>query len=114
MFTMASFFAGVGGIDLGFHATGKVDLVYANEFDPYPIQTFEKISRFPSTLAILNKYQPQMFQMSILLRAGSRAKHSLLRAIARVFATKKDAELSSLNSCESFTRKNRASYFWKM
>ncbi|MDY5129380.1 DNA cytosine methyltransferase [Actinotignum urinale] len=42
MFTMASFFAGVGGIDLGFHATGKVDLVYANEFDPYPIQTFEK------------------------------------------------------------------------
>lgn len=41
-FTLASFFAGVGGIDLGFAQTKKVVTVYANEFDPYPIETFEQ------------------------------------------------------------------------
>ncbi len=37
----ASFFAGVGGIDLGFEQTGKFRTVYANEFDIYPVRTFE-------------------------------------------------------------------------
>lgn len=38
----ASFFAGVGGIDLGFEQTGMFETVYANEFDPSPVKTFEK------------------------------------------------------------------------
>ena len=37
----ASFFAGVGGIDLGFEQTGKFRTVYANEVDIYPIKTYE-------------------------------------------------------------------------
>jgi DNA (cytosine-5)-methyltransferase 1 len=37
----ASFFAGVGGIDLGFEQTGKFEVVYANEIDKYPVQTYE-------------------------------------------------------------------------
>ena len=37
----ASFFAGVGGIDLGFEQTGAFKTVYANEFDSYPAKTFE-------------------------------------------------------------------------
>ncbi|PAF55088.1 DNA cytosine methyltransferase [Mycoplasmopsis agassizii] len=41
-FTIASFFAGVGGIDLGFEKTGFFKTVYANEIDPYPVKTFEK------------------------------------------------------------------------
>ena len=41
MYTCASFFAGVGGIDLGFEQTGKFKVVYANEIDPYPVQTYE-------------------------------------------------------------------------
>ena len=36
----ASFFAGVGGIDLGFEKAG-FGTIYANEFDPYPVQTYE-------------------------------------------------------------------------
>lgn len=36
----ASFFAGVGGIDLGFEKAG-FKTVYANEFDLYPIKTYE-------------------------------------------------------------------------
>lgn len=37
----ASFFAGVGGIDKGFELTKAFDVVYANEFDPYPVRTYE-------------------------------------------------------------------------
>ena len=37
----ASFFAGVGGIDLGFQQAG-FDTVYANEFDNYAADTFEQ------------------------------------------------------------------------
>lgn len=36
----ASFFAGVGGIDIGFKQAGFGTL-YANEVDPYPVKTFE-------------------------------------------------------------------------
>lgn len=39
---VASFFAGVGGIDLGFENTKKFRTVYANEYDPYPAEVFNK------------------------------------------------------------------------
>lgn len=42
MLTCASFFAGVGGIDKGFEQTGIFKTIYANEFDSYPVQTYEK------------------------------------------------------------------------
>ena len=38
----ASFFAGVGGIDIGFEMTGFFETIYANEIDNYPAKTFEK------------------------------------------------------------------------
>ena len=41
MINTASFFAGVGGIDLAFEQTGGFKTIYANEFDPYPAKTFE-------------------------------------------------------------------------
>jgi modification methylase bsp6I len=41
MLKCASLFAGVGGIDLGFEIAG-FKTVYANEFDPYAADTFEK------------------------------------------------------------------------
>ena len=41
MLKCASFFAGVGGIDIGFEKAGCFKTVYANEFDPYPALTFE-------------------------------------------------------------------------
>ena len=40
-FKVASFFAGVGGIDLGFESTHAFKTIYANEFDIYPAKTFE-------------------------------------------------------------------------
>lgn len=40
-YSVASFFAGVGGIDLGFAQTGRFSTTYANEVDPYPAATFD-------------------------------------------------------------------------
>lgn len=37
----ASFFAGVGGIDIGFENAKCFDIVYANEFDKFPVKTYE-------------------------------------------------------------------------
>lgn len=37
----ASFFAGVGGIDLGFEKGGDFKTIYANEIDSFPVKTFE-------------------------------------------------------------------------
>lgn len=45
MYTMASFFAGVGGIDLGFLQAGKCKTIYANEFDRYACETYK--ANFP-------------------------------------------------------------------
>lgn len=41
MLRCASFFAGVGGIDIGFENTKYFKTVYANEIDPSPTKTFE-------------------------------------------------------------------------
>jgi DNA (cytosine-5)-methyltransferase 1 len=45
MLRCASFFAGVGGIDLGFEQNKLFKVVYANEFDPYPVKTYELNSK---------------------------------------------------------------------
>lgn len=41
----ASFFAGVGGIDHGFEGNDLFEVVYANEMDSYPVQTYELNSK---------------------------------------------------------------------
>ena len=40
-YSIASFFAGVGGIELGFLQSGEFRVVYANEFDKYAKETYE-------------------------------------------------------------------------
>ena len=42
MYKICSLFAGVGGIDLGFLQTNKCEITYANELDPYAVETYEK------------------------------------------------------------------------
>ena len=40
-YTIAAFFSGVGGIELGFEQTNEFRVVYANEFDKYARQTYQ-------------------------------------------------------------------------
>ena len=42
MYKICSLFAGVGGIDLGFIQTNNCEVSYANEFDKYAVETYEK------------------------------------------------------------------------
>lgn len=46
MYKIASFFAGVGGIDLGFEQMGEFETVWANEFDSFANKTFR--ANFPN------------------------------------------------------------------
>lgn len=40
MYKICSLFAGVGGIDLGFLQTNKCEIVYANEYDKFAVETY--------------------------------------------------------------------------
>lgn len=77
--TCASFFAGVGGIDLGFEQTGRFKTVYANEFDAYPVLTYNenfeikadckdihdvKSSDFPKVDVIMGGFPCQAFSIA--------------------------------------------------
>ena len=53
----ASFFAGVGGIDLGFERTGLFETIYANEFDEYPARTYEENFKVKVDLRDINLVQ---------------------------------------------------------
>lgn len=49
-YKMASLFAGVGGLDLGFELTKKFETVWANEFDAKAAQTYK--ANFKNTLVV--------------------------------------------------------------
>lgn len=59
MLKCASFFAGVGGIDKGFEETGHFVTVYANEFDPYPAETYEKNFKIKVDVRDISKVNPE-------------------------------------------------------
>ena len=55
---LASFFAGVGGIDIGFESTGSFETTYANEIDSYPAKTFEKNFNIKVDCRDIHEVQP--------------------------------------------------------
>lgn len=58
MLTCASFFAGVGGIDLGFENTKYFKVIYANEFDKFPATTYENNSKIKVDCRDIREVQP--------------------------------------------------------
>lgn len=69
-YKLASFFAGVGGIDLGFEQTGNFETIYANEFDPYPVQTFEKNFSLKVDCRDISQVQPEELPTGLDIMAG--------------------------------------------
>lgn len=76
---VASFFAGVGGLDLGFEQTGAFETIYANELDEYPAKTYEanfsvkvdcrdindvKVSEIPDFDVMLGGFPCQSFSLA--------------------------------------------------
>lgn len=68
--TCASFFAGVGGIDLGFEQTGNFKVVYANEFDPYPVKTYELNSKLKVDCRDIHEVKPEQIPDFDVMLAG--------------------------------------------
>ena len=61
LMTCASFFAGVGGIDLGFEQTGRFKVLYANEFDTYPVLTYNENFEIKADCKDIHDVQPEDF-----------------------------------------------------
>lgn len=68
-FTCASFFAGVGGIDLGFKQNG-FKTIYANEFDVFPKTTFEENFDTPVDCRDINIVQNKEIPNFNIMLAG--------------------------------------------
>lgn len=106
MLRCASFFAGVGGIDMGFESTGYFKTVYANEFDPYPVETFEKnfgiqvdcrdihevqATEIPDFDVMLAGFPCQAFSIAGLRRGfdDEKGRGTLFFELVRIFKAKK-------------------------
>lgn len=106
MYSVASFFAGVGGIDLGFELTKKARTIYANEIDSYPIQTFEanfsikvdqrdicdvKASEVPNIDIILGGFPCQAFSIAGYRKGfeDEKGRGTLFFEILRIIKAKK-------------------------
>lgn len=102
----ASFFAGVGGIDLGFEQAGAFEVIYANEFDEYAVKTYEanhktkvdcrdineiQIDEIPDFDVMLGGFPCQAFSIAGL-REGfndSKGRGELFFQLERIFLAKK-------------------------
>lgn len=70
MLRCASFFAGVGGIDLGFENAKAFKVVYANEFDPYPVKTYELNSKIKIDCRDINEVKSEEIPDFDVMLAG--------------------------------------------
>lgn len=106
MYTCASFFAGVGGIDKGFENTGIFKTIYVNEFDPYPVKTYEKnfdlkvdcrdikdvkVSEIPDFQVMLAGFPCQAFSVAGYRKGfdDEKGRGTLFFELVRIFKAKK-------------------------
>lgn len=106
MLKCASFFAGVGGIDKGFEETGEFKTIYANEFDKYPVETYNlnsdikadcrdihdvKASEIPDFDVMLAGFPCQAFSIAGLRKGfdDEKGRGTLFFELVRIFKEKK-------------------------
>ena len=104
-FRVASFFAGVGGIDLGFSLT-RCQIVYANEFDLYAVKTYNlnfphpadcrdihavKAEELPDMDILVGGFPCQAFSIAGLRQGchDEKGRGSLFFELARILYAKK-------------------------
>ena len=97
MFTVASFFSGVGGIDLGFSQTGKCKTVYANEFDSYAAETFEL--NFPIKIDVrdINEVSSDEIPKTDIVVGGFPCQAFSIAGLQQGFKDEKAGVIFSLN-----------------
>ena len=115
MFSVASFFAGVGGIDLGFEETGEFKTVYANEFDSYASETFEmnyptvKVDQRDIHLVPVEDVPKQMLLLVVFL-----VRHFPLQDIDKDLRIRREEENFSLSLCVWSKQTNQELHYLKM
>lgn len=99
----ASFFAGVGGIDLGFEQSGMFKIIYANEIDKYAIKTYKqfktkidnqdicnvKIENLPKFDVMLAGFPCQSFSIAGYRKGFKDKRGELFFQLERIFNAKK-------------------------
>ena len=95
MLRCASFFAGVGGIDLGFEQNKLFKVVYANEFDPYPVKTYELNSKLKVDCRDIKDVKASEIPILMFYWLDSPAKRSALPGTARASTMRKAEALFS-------------------
>lgn len=105
-FRVASLFAGVGGIDLGFSLTNTCQIVYANEFDSYAVKTYDlnfphpadfrdihavKAEELPDMDILVGGFPCQAFSIAGLRQGchDEKGRGSLFFELARILYAKK-------------------------
>lgn len=103
---VASFFAGVGGIDLGFEQTGIFEVIYANEIDKYAVKTYEanfpikvdcrdindvRASQIPNFSVMLAGFPCQAFSLAGYRQGfnDEKGRGTLFFELVRIIKTKK-------------------------
>lgn len=69
-YTCASFFSGVGGIDIGFEKTGHFKTIYANEFDSFPAKTMENNFNLKIDIKDIKEVKPNDFEDVDVIMGG--------------------------------------------
>ncbi len=66
---VVSLFSGAGGLDLGFHQQGY-DIIWANDFDKFAVQTYNKNFSKPAVLGDLNEIELDSIPVADVLIGG--------------------------------------------
>ena len=115
MFSVASFFAGVGGIDLGFEETGEFKTVYANEFDSYASETFEM--NYPTVKVDqrdIHLVPVEDVPKTDVIIGGFLVRHFPLQDIDKDLRIRREEENFSLSLCVWSKQTNQELHYLKM
>ena len=101
----ASFFAGVGGIDLGFHNAG-FETVYANEIDKFAVKTYEENFNIKVDCRDINEVKAEQIPDFDIMLAGFPCQAFSLAGLRQGFDDEKGRGILFFQLERIFAKKN--------
>ena len=113
-FSCASFFSGVGGIDLGFALTGRCETIYANEYDRKAAETFDANNLVKTDCRDIHEVQAHDVPDVDIILAGFPCQAFSIDGKRQGFHDEKGRGVLFLRLRASLRRKNHGWCFWRM